>query len=113
MALLSVVVWISAPTVAKYAAKGNDEINALGQISYVELLRTTFIGLGLFFCLSSFAKIFNWLHFFWIHTAEPMAFPDGMTPSYYNLTKEAVTFGAGALVIATSRYWAEKISRKA
>lgn len=112
LALIAVAVWIGAPAAAKYAAKGNDEINVLGQIRFVELLGAMLVGLGLFFCLSSFGAIFNWLHYFWIRAAAPKAFPDSTGVSFYNLSREAVTFGAGVLVIATSRYWAQRISRK-
>lgn len=110
--ILAVLLWLAAPKIGKLIAQGNDQECCATSISFHQLLVAMFVGLGVYFCLSSFGAIFNWIHFLAMEQAAPKAIPDGMSRSYYSLTQEALTFAAGLFVIFTAQKWALKISKQ-
>lgn len=111
MLVISVILWMAAPFLGKLICGSDDEANVLREISYQQFLTAMLVGLGVYFCLSSFGGIFNWLHFFAIERSNPGILPEGLSRRYYNLTKDAVTFGAGVFVIATARKWSGRLSK--
>ena len=107
----AVIAWVAAPKISKLVSKNNDkELNLKGVTSY-QLYSTAFISLGLYFTLSSFASVFNWLHFFAINSSESYGFHHEAAPSYYELTESLLTVIVGITVIFTAHVWARKLVR--
>tara|TARA_B110000879_G_scaffold110605_1_gene148022 strand:+ start:213 stop:737 length:525 start_codon:yes stop_codon:yes gene_type:complete len=110
--IAGLVFWILAPGLSRLLTKGNDGNINLGEITAYHLYSAVFVGLGLYFALSSFAKVFSWTHFFIINQSPDYGFHREQTPSYYELTESALTLLAGLAFLLTAHIWAKKITRK-
>ena len=111
MLLMSILAWRFSPRISRALARGNDSEITLQGVTLSQLYATVFVGLGMYFALSSFADVFNWLHFFAINSSPDYGFHRENSPSYYDLTESLLTFGAGIALIFTARIWAEKLTR--
>ena len=56
--------WILAPAIARFVSRGVDASVSIGSLSRSDLYSFAFVFLGLFFILSSFADVINWIHYF-------------------------------------------------
>ena len=110
--ILAVFLWLIAPKIGRLICHGDDKEGIITGISFYQLLVAMFVGLGVYFCLSSFGGIFNWLHFVAVEQADPQAIPDGITRSYYSLTEEGLTFAAGLFSIFAAQKWAYRLSKQ-
>lgn len=111
MLMMSSLAWRFSPRISRALARGNDNGLNLQGITLRQLYATTFVGLGMYFALGSFADVFNWLHFFAINRSPDYGFHHENSPSYYDLTESVITFAAGLGLIFTARIWAEKLTR--
>lgn len=110
--IFALILWLLSGKISKQITKGNNERIAFGGVSFFQLLVATFVGLGLYFCLSSFGSVLNWIHYLVISAANAPSLPSGVSMSYYDLTKEGITFGAGVFLIFASRNLAAKIEKR-
>lgn len=110
--ILAALLWIIAPTIGRLICHGNNTEGVITSISFYQSVVAMFVGLGTYFCLSSFGGIFNWLHFLFVEQTAPHAMPYGIMNSYYSLAKEALTFAAGLFCIFTAKRWAHKLSNE-
>lgn len=109
--VIGLVLWVITPALARLLARGLDAQATLTGVDETTLLRTIFVGLGLWFALSSFASIFNWLHYFAVSRSSIVK--DGAEQSApYDFWHQVLTCVAGVLLVSTSRIWAEKLTRK-
>jgi hypothetical protein len=69
--LLGVFLWSVAPAVARFVARGVDTTVSVGSLSRRDLYSFAFVFLGLFFILSSFADVINWIHYFTVSRDAP------------------------------------------
>lgn len=109
--ILGIIFWIFAPFLSRLFTQGADEPVSLAGVSLRSLYSTAFVGLGLWFALKNFPRIFNGIHFY--ITASPQeasAIPSRIT-AFYNLSEAALTFLAGLVLVATARIWAGKLTK--
>jgi hypothetical protein len=87
----------------------NDKLS-LGGLSVFDLYCFAFTFLGLYFALSSIAKTFSWIHYFFIINH----FYDGVDPShhtsFYNLTESLITLVAGGMILIFAPRFARKLT---
>ncbi len=104
--------WFLAPTLGRLVTRGGDEYVGLGSITFAQLLRAVFIGVGLSLSLSSLGTLINSLHFFLVMKASPETIPEGLSLSPYDLSQSAVTFLAGVALIASASHWSRRLARE-
>ncbi|MEO6848554.1 MAG: hypothetical protein ABI443_12620, partial [Chthoniobacterales bacterium] len=107
-----VFVWIFAPFLSHQFSRGNDASLTLQGITLRQMYSTTFVGLGLYFSLTSFANVFNWLHYVIITQSGESTYHNANSSSYYQLSQSAMTLAAGIFIIVTADIWARKLSVK-
>jgi hypothetical protein len=112
LAVIAALLWAFAPFVADRITRGNNQEVALPGLSYLQLLTAMFVGLGLYFCLSSFGDIYNLLSYFVLSRMNLDAVPKGLPDSYPRLISQSLTFAAGLFVIFSARSWAVKLAKK-
>lgn len=102
--------WFLAPPFARFLAARHDEPFRLEGLTEAQLYSAVFLGLGLWFSLSSFAGVFNWLHYFAVarSSSNPWEGEDGT--NLYSLSREALTLAAGLLLVFTGPVWAVKLA---
>lgn len=98
--------WILTPAVARFVSRGVDSSVNLSGLSRSDLYSFAFVFLGLFFILSSFADVINWIHYF--ATASPST-PDPRSQNFYQLTQPCLTFVAGVVSLIGAPRWTKKI----
>lgn len=104
--------WIISPKLSRLLAGQNDGEFDLRGISEQQLYSAVFLGLGLYFTLSSFAAAFSWIHFFAVNKSPEYGFHQENQPSYYDMSETVMTLAAGVLLIMTCGTWARKLARK-
>lgn len=107
-----ILVWIFSPKLSRALASRNDGDFDLRGITEQQLYAAVFLGLGLYFTLSSFAAAFSWIHFFTVNKSPDYGFLRTNQPSYYQMTETVMTLVAGILLIVTCKTWAWKLARK-
>lgn len=105
-----IIVWFLAPFLCRLLTTGIDQKVTLDGVTLRQLYATTFIGLGTYFVLNSFANVFSWVHFFIVNKSPEYGFYKESSPSYYDLTEGILTLLAGAALIGTARVWAKKLT---
>jgi hypothetical protein len=106
-----ILVWIVSPKLSRALARRNDGDFDLRGIGEQQLYSAVFLGLGLYFTLSSFAATFSWIHFFAVNKSPDYGFHQEDQPSYYDMTETAMTLVAGIVLVVTCNTWARKLSR--
>jgi hypothetical protein len=107
-----ILVWFVAPKLSRFLAHRNDgEFNFKG-VTEQQLYSAVFLGLGLYFTLTSFAAAFSWVHFFAVNKSPDYGFHQESQPSYYDMSETIMTLAAGILLIFTCKTWARKLARK-
>ena len=110
--VIGLATWFAAPALSRLFTRRNDAPVTLQGITLRQLYATTFIGLGLYFALSSFARIFSWLHYFAVTNSGTSPYHNANPPSYYELTEPLMTLAAAIFVIVTSDTWTRRLSRR-
>ena len=108
--LVAVILWKAAPMLALRIDGGQSHGVLLPAISFDQLLTAMFVGLGLFFCLSSFGDTLNGFHALVVEQSNPKAFPKQTNYAFYNFTKQALTFATGGYLVLSARHWAAKMA---
>jgi len=110
---LSFGVWLLAPAIGRLiSSRGMDQEGVVSAITFQQLLNAMFIGIGLYLGLGSIGELINSLHFFLVMQASPESIPAGMSLSPYELSKSAITFAAGVLLIVSAPHWSRRLSNK-
>ena len=104
--ILAGATWCLAPPIGRLIAGPNDQEGIITGISFSQLLHAMFIGIGLFFCLSSIGGLLNNLYFFIVDKTAPQLAPQN---SLYDLSRNLVTFAASLFVIFTAPAWVRKL----
>jgi hypothetical protein len=90
---LSVLAWLYAPALGLLMAGGGNHSIPL---TFAQLLKAMFLGLGLCFCLDSIGDLLNSLHFLFVAKLSPETIPDGMRLSPYDISKSILNFSPGS-----------------
>lgn len=106
-----ILVWIIAPKLSRFLAHRNDgDFNFKG-VTEQQLYAAVFLGLGLYFSLTSFAAAFSWVHFFAVNKSPEFGFHQESKLSYYDMSETIMTLAAGVVLILTCNTWARKLAR--
>jgi hypothetical protein len=100
--------WIPAPAIARLASRGVDARVSIGSLSRLDLYSFAFVFLGLFFILSSFADVINWIHYFTTVSREGLRH-DPRVQNFYQLTRSCLTFAVGLVSLLGAPRWAKKL----
>lgn len=105
--------WLLSPWLARLAARGDDRGVTLSGITARQLYTAVFVGLGLYFALSSISDAFHGVHSL-IHYETSFDYPETGPREfpYEDVTIPVLTLIAGICMITTSRKWAEKLARQ-
>ena len=106
-----ILVWVISPKLSRVLAHRNDGKFDLSGIKEQQLYAAVFLGLGLYFTLSSFAAVFSWMHFFAVNKSPDYGFHQESQPSYYDLSESLMTLVAGVILIFTCKTWAAKLTQ--
>lgn len=109
---LAIAAWFLAPALGRRIASPENQESDFSTITYEQLLKAMFIGIGLYFALSSIGALINSLHFHLVMKTAPESIPLGMRFSPYDLSKHAITFAAGVSLIASASHWSRRLSNK-
>src|SRR5688572_3340987 len=86
--------WILTPTIARFVSRGVDTSVNMGGLSRSDLYSFAFVFLGLFFILSSFADVINWIHYFaTVSREDPRS--DPRVQNLYQVTQPFLTLALG------------------
>jgi hypothetical protein len=109
VALLVVVavLWILARAIARVVSRGIDANVSIGNLSRFDLYSFAFVFLGLFFILSSFADVINWVHYFTVSGEDPRR--DPRVHSLYQLTRPCLTLALGLVSLLGAPRWTKKL----
>jgi hypothetical protein len=105
--IFAVFLWILASAVARLVSRGFDATVSLGSLSRSDLYSFAFVFLGLFFILSSFADVIDWIHYFSVSREDPQHDPH--IPNFYNLTRPCLTLAAGLVSLIGAPRWTKKL----
>jgi len=105
--IFATVLWILSPMIARFVSSDVDSSVSLGGLSRSDLYNFAFVFLGLFFILSSFADVVNWIHYFTLSDVDPRNNPH--IHNFYNLTKPCLTFALGVVFLIGSPHWTKKL----
>lgn len=105
--ILGVFLWILAPAVARFVSRGFDATVSIGSLSRSDLYSFAFVFLGLFFVLSSFADVINWIHYFTVSRDVPTR--DPRIQSFYDLIRPCLTLAAGLVCLLGAPHWTKKL----
>ena len=98
--------WILTPAIARFVSRGVDTSVSIGGLSRSDLYSFAFVFLGLFFILSSFADVINWIHYF---ATASHSTPDPRGQNFYQLTRPCLTFVAGVVSLVGAPRWTKKL----
>jgi hypothetical protein len=100
--------WILTSTVARFVSRGVDTSMSIGSLSRFDLYSFAFVFLGLFFILSSFADVINWIHYF---ATVPREDPrhDQRVRDLYQLTRPCLTLALGLVSLLGAPRWTRKL----
>ncbi len=110
--ILGVVCWWVAPRFSRVLAGQSNEQAKLAGVTEEQLYATTFLGLGLWFALSSFAAVFNWIHYFAVDRSKVQGSSTGEETTLYGFMESLLTLSAGLVLIFTCKTWAAKVARR-
>jgi hypothetical protein len=100
--------WILTPGIARLVSRGADTSVNIGGLSRADLYSFAFVFLGLYFILSSFADVVNWIHYFaTVSHNDPIRNP--RVENLYQLTRPCLTFVAGMVSLIGAPRWTKKL----
>jgi len=105
--VLGVFLWTLAPAVARFVSRGFDTTVGLGNLARSDLYSFAFVFLGLFFILSSFPDVINWIHYFTVSRYAPTR--DPRIQSFYEFTRPCLTLAAGLVCLLGAPRWTKKL----
>jgi hypothetical protein len=108
--ILAVFLWMLAPAVARFVSRGVDTTVSVGSLSRRDLYSFAFVFLGLFFVLSSFADVINWIHYFTVSRDAPTR--DPRIQSFYDLIRPCLTLAAGLICLLGAPHWTKKLTSR-
>jgi hypothetical protein len=100
--------WILAPTIARFVSRGVDANVSIGSLSRSDLYSFAFVFLGLFFILSSFADVVNWIHYFATVSCEDPRH-DPRVQNLYQFTRPCLTLAVGLVSLLGAPRWTKKL----
>jgi hypothetical protein len=100
--------WILTPFVARFVSRGVDTSVSIGSLSRSDLYSFAFVFLGLFFILSSFADVINWIHYFTAFSREDPRH-DPRIQNFYELTRPCLTLALGLVSLLGAPRWTKKL----
>ena len=103
--IFAVLLWILASLLARLVSRGFDATVSVGTLSRLDLYSFAFVFLGLFFVLSSFADVINWIHYF---ATDPRH--DSRDNNLYQITRPCLTLAAGLVSLLGARRWTRKLA---
>jgi hypothetical protein len=106
--ILGVFLWILAPAMARFVSRGVDTTVSVGGLSRRDLYSFSFVFLGLFFILSSFADVINWIHYFTVSRDAPTR--DPRIQSFYDLIRPCLTLAGGLVCLLGAPHWTKKLT---
>src|SRR4051794_24886354 len=105
--ILAGFLWTLAPAVARFVSRGFEATVSVGSLSRSDLYSFAFVFLGLFFILSSFADVIDWIHYFTVSRDAPTR--DPRIQSFYELTRPCLTLAGGLLCLLGAPHWTKKL----
>lgn len=108
LVILAVCLWLLASAVGRVVSRGFDASVSVGSLSRSDLYSFAFVFLGLFFILSSFADVINWLHYFAAVSREDPRH-DPRIQSFYQLSRACLTLAAGLVSLLGAPRWTKKL----
>jgi hypothetical protein len=96
--------WILTPAIARFVSRGVDTSVSIGSLSRSDLYSFAFVFLGLFFILSSFADVINWIHYF-----ATVSRHDPRVQNLYQLTRPCLTLALGLVSLLGAPRWTKKL----
>lgn len=109
--ILGAALWFLAPPFSRFLAARHDEKFHLDGITETQLYSAVFLGVGLWFALTSFASVFNWLHYFVVSRSQSSLDNQAEQTNLYDFWHQFLTLAVGLLLIFTCRIWASKLTR--
>lgn len=99
--------WTLSSPIARLVSRGVDSSVAIGGLSRSDLYSFALVFLGLFFVLSSFADVINWVHYFTVSHEDPRH--DPRIQNFYQLTRPCTTFALGLVSLLGAPRWTKKL----
>ncbi len=106
--ILAAGLWILTPSIARLVSRNVDTSVSIGGLSRADLYSFAFVFLGLYFILSSFADVINWIHYF-IKVSHRDPARDPHDENLYQLTRPCLTFAAGLVSLIGTPRWTKKL----
>lgn len=107
-----IIVWVFSPFLSRQFSRGSDASLTLQGVTLRQMYSTTFVGLGLYFSLNSFSRVFSWIHYFTVNQSIGPAFQNANPTFSYQLSEPAITLAVGVFIICTADTWAKRLSVK-
>jgi hypothetical protein len=105
--VFAVGLWILASAIARFVSRGVNTTVSVGSLSRSDLYSFAFVFLGLFFILSSFADVINWIHYFTVSGEDPRH--DPRIQNLYQLTRPCLTLVLGLVSLLGAPRWTKKL----
>lgn len=105
-------VWMISPKLTRFLVRPNDGEFNLNGVTEQQLYAAVFLGLGLYFTLTSFGGAFGWMHFLVVNESLSDGFDKTKRPSYYDMSETMMTLAAGLFLAFSCKTWARKLARK-
>jgi hypothetical protein len=100
--------WVLARAIGRLVSRGVDASVSIGGLTRADLYSFAFVFLGLYFILSSFADVINWIHYFvTVSHNDPAHNPP--VENFYQLTRPCLTFVAGFVSLLGAPHWTKKL----
>ena len=106
--IFAAALWILTPAIARFVSRGVDTSVSIGSLSRSDLYSFAFVFLGLFFILSSFADVINWMHYFATASSEDPR-RDARVQNLYQLTRPFLTLALGLVSLLGAPRWTKKL----
>jgi hypothetical protein len=100
--------WILARAIARLVSRGVDTTVSIGGLTRADLYSFALVFLGLYFILSSFGDVVNWIHYFaTVSHNDPAHNPH--VENLYQLTRPCLTLVAGLVSLLGAPHWTKKL----
>jgi hypothetical protein len=106
--VVTVVLWVFARAIARIVSSGVDASVSVGSLTRSDLYSFAFVFIGLFFVLSSFADVINWVHYFTTVSHENPRH-DPRVQSFYQLTRPCLTLALGLILLFGAPRWTKML----
>jgi hypothetical protein len=100
--------WILARAIGRLVSRGVDTSVSIGGLTRVDLYSFAFVIVGLYFILSSFADVINWIHYL-VTASHNNPAHNPSVENFYQLTRCCLTFVAGFVSLLGAPHWTKKL----